>query len=438
MKKLINILILLFCGFAAFAQSEAQPEATDKRIVMHFALDVYDLDEEFGDNAEAFRNFTEFFTSLKNNKHITVTGVRINSFASPEGGRQYNDVITKNRTNSIYQYITESGVVDPELITSAHSGIDWVGLRKAVAASNMAYRDVILDIIDNEPEETWEYVRPTDRWLTMTTSRNKKLMDLRYGKPYMYMMDEIFPNLRRGSVVVSYVRSAESIAFAGELPVNRVENLCRDTTSESVPEVSVEPVVDVESYVKKPLFALKTNLLFDVATLANVELEVPIGKRWSIAGEWIFPWWTWDDGTSTSSRNRIQLLNANLEAKYWFGDRTDRQVLTGWFAGFYAGGGLYDFERNAKGYQGEFFIAAGLGGGYAHTINKSGTLRMEYSLGLGYLKTNYRYYEAQYDIDNKWHPVRQKTGNYTWFGPTQAKVSLVWLINYNSKKGGKL
>lgn len=110
--------------------------------------------------------------------------------------------------------------------------------------------------------------------------------------------------------------------------------------------------------------------------------------------------------------------------------------MTGWYAGLYAGGGLYDFEYEAKGYQGEFFIAAGIDAGFAHTINKSGTLRMEYSLGLGYLKTDYRYYESLYDIDSKWHPIRQQNGTYTWIGPTRARVSLVWLLNRKVEKGG--
>ncbi|WP_394369748.1 DUF3575 domain-containing protein, partial [Bacteroides propionicigenes] len=32
----------------------------------------------------------------------------------------------------------------------------------------------------------------------------------------------------------------------------------------------------------RPLFALKTNLLFDAALMPNIELELPIGKRWSL------------------------------------------------------------------------------------------------------------------------------------------------------------
>lgn len=180
--------------------------------------------------------------------------------------------------------------------------------------------------------------------------------------------------------------------------------------------------------------ALKTNLLFDAISAINIELEFPITNRWSIAGEWIFPWWTFDNGTPDSKRHRFQLLNFNLEGRYWLGNRTTYQPLTGYFGGFYAGAGLFDFEWERKGYQGEFFIAAGLSGGYAHTIAKN--LRLEYSLGIGYMKIRYNSYEAIYKNDQRWHAMRKEIGRQSWFGPTRAKVSLVWMINYPFRKGG--
>lgn len=181
----------------------------------------------------------------------------------------------------------------------------------------------------------------------------------------------------------------------------------------------------------KPLFALKTNLLFDAASALNVEVEVPIKNRWSVLGEWIFPWWTFDNDKSDSRRHRFQLLNFNLEGRYWLGNRDTHAPLTGYFGGLYAGAGLFDFEWDRKGYQGEFFIAAGVSGGYAHSIAKN--LRLEYSLGIGYMKIRYNSYEAIYKNDQRWHAMRKESGRQSWFGPTRAKVSLVWMIHYPFK-----
>lgn len=205
----------------------------------------------------------------------------------------------------------------------------------------------------------------------------------------------------------------------------------RDEKAKMVEEISVETI-------KRPLFALKTNLLFDMATALNIELEVPMSKRFSVAGEWMFPWWLWE-----KQQHCLQVLSGNLEFRYWLKPNFKKQhqpskeynPLTGWFVGVYGGGGLYDIEWNKKGYQGEFYIAAGVSGGYVQPLSRS--LSMEFSIGVGYLQTDYRRYESRFsNVDSKWHPIRQQNGSYTWVGPTKAKVSLIW-CPYFKKRGGR-
>ena len=180
---------------------------------------------------------------------------------------------------------------------------------------------------------------------------------------------------------------------------------------------------------RRPLLALKTNLLFDAALMPNVEIEVPVGKRWSVNGEYAFPWWQFDRG-----KYCMQVLMGGLEGRYWLGSRKsreDREVLTGHFLGLYAGGGKYDLQWGEKGYQGEFFIAAGVSYGWATRIARH--LHLEFNIGIGLLRTDYRHYHAR---DKYQTLLWQENGKYTWFGPTKAKISLVWLLNRRVKKGG--
>lgn len=172
----------------------------------------------------------------------------------------------------------------------------------------------------------------------------------------------------------------------------------------------------------RPLFALKTNLLYDAFTAINIEIEVPIGQRWSIAGEYIFPWWL-----STKKQRCLQSLSGYIEGRYWFGDRWQYRQLTGWFMGLYAGGGYYDVEWDKKGYQGEFIVPVAVSAGYAHIIGRN--LSMEYSIGMGYMRTRYSNYNSKNCPDGELRLIREKKGTYNWVGPTKVKVSLVWLIN---------
>ena len=200
----------------------------------------------------------------------------------------------------------------------------------------------------------------------------------------------------------------------------------------------IRPVADgydkpVDPERQKLLFALKSNALFWVAGAPNFGIEYPLGERWSICGDYIAPW-----TSSFGTGFYYQLLMVNAEARYWFGKREDRPVMTGWFAGASMGGGYYDFMLNnqKKGFQGEFYILASLSAGYSHSISSNDRVRLEYALGLGYLQTRYRRYTWD-QFDYMLEAPREQFWKTSIFGPTQAKVSLVWLLYVNRKGGGR-
>ncbi len=490
-NNIIGVVILLFLSVSASAQYSDKVE-------IYFEKGSSIIDTEHLINNKMLGELELKLNHFINDSTITISKIKVNSYTSPEGGVAFNKDLSLRRAKAIGDYINNLGLNIPmSLIEVNSNGIAWNELRELVSESDMPTKGLIIKIIDDVPEETWDKVS-TSRWLQLVDSRNKHLMDLKGGNPYRYMMDNIFPLLRRGSVVTIYfieegahiieepepelepeiepepaaekskpepaaeepetepeteieseiepepIAEESKSESAVEEPEPEPESIAEEPKPEPAaeeyePELVIEdvaPVVEEPEYdtIYKPLFALKTNLLYDAVTVLNAEIEVPIGKRWSIAGEWIFPWWTtcgssYNNWQTDSQRNTLQLLQGNLEVKYWFGDRTDRLPLTGWNAALGGGFGLYDFEYKTKGYQGEFYVIYTLSGGYAHTINKRGNLRLEYSLGFGYLQTNYDKYEEHLGIDNQWHTIRTAMGKFSWFGPTKAEVSLVWMLN---------
>lgn len=167
----------------------------------------------------------------------------------------------------------------------------------------------------------------------------------------------------------------------------------------------------------KVMVALKNNMIYDLALAPNVEVEFSTGKRWSLNTEYKCPWWL-------NSRNGFcyQLLSGGVEARLWLGNRKKRDCLTGHFLGVYAEGGVYDFQFDKdKGYRGNYYAASGLTYGYSHQLARH--LALEFSLGIGYLATEYRKYTT-YEGDLIW----TSSGRYHFMGPTKAKISLVWLI----------
>lgn len=277
---------------------------------------------------------------------------------------------------------------------------------------------------------TWKYIR--DHYLPMLRMEALIVVYVKPDAPQS-VLTRIHESLRGVNGIKVEITKPEKPIVTDTIIKHQVDTIVKQNIDTI--RITLPITQDSVKWIKEPLFAVKTNLLFDLASILNVEVEFPIGKRWSIAGEWIFPWWTIDNGKANSSRHRLQLLSANVDLKYWFGNRDKHKKLDGWFIGAYGGSGKYDFEYAKKGVQGEFCIFAGISGGYAHRISKN--FYMEYSLGVGYLRTDYRNYTAKWGYDNRWHPIFKEGGKYTWIGPTKAKISLGWIINYKRKcKGG--
>lgn len=191
-----------------------------------------------------------------------------------------------------------------------------------------------------------------------------------------------------------------------------------------------EKPVDTDK--KQLLFALKSNTLFWVAGAPNFGIEYPINEHWSVCGDYVAPW-----SSSFATGLYYQLMMINAEGRYWFGGKKDKPIMTGFFAGVNVGGGYYDFMLNnkKKGLQGEFYIMAGLSAGYSHSISSNDRVRLEYALGFGYMQTRYRKYHWD-DFDYVLDAPREQVWKTSIFGPTQAKVSVVWLLFIN-KKGGE-
>ena len=166
-------------------------------------------------------------------------------------------------------------------------------------------------------------------------------------------------------------------------------------------------------------------LFRSAATALNIGIDIPVKKKISIAGEWIFPYWK-----NRNSNLTFEILTGNLDLKYWCGNRENKAIMSGWFCDVYGGYGKYDIQPFSKnGRQGNFFNV-GIGTGYSQNINKN--LRLEYSFGLGYIRSNYNKYVMIEDTEYG----NIKVVSYPWkkfnqniLGISKLSISLIWIIN---------
>ncbi len=416
------MLTLLLFGPNLYGQTEHKV----KTVKIYFDQDSYVIDHNVMQNNESLIELSEYIDHVKSDTLTTVKQINLNSYTSPEGGRAYNKKLSERRTESIYNYLVNEKGLPDSLLTKQHSGIAWDQLKTLVLESELSSKNEIVAIIDNTPEETWRRINPTDPWLTLVDSRLKHLMNLERGAPYRYMYNELFPMLRSSSVVTLYIEIEVPIEpVVEELPAQEeVAIVEAPAVVEPEPEPEPEPVVEEESELdRKLLLAIKTNLIYDIVLTPNIELEIPIGERWSAHGEFMRGWWLKENTWCW------QIQSTGLEARYWFGDRSKRDQLSGWFAGVFGNTGICDFQFNeTSGVQSDFYYVAGLSAGYTAQLSKC--FNLEFSAGLGYMVNEYQKYWVEDDKTLIEDGPRMKMKSLM---PAKAKISLSWLI-FRTKK----
>lgn len=170
--------------------------------------------------------------------------------------------------------------------------------------------------------------------------------------------------------------------------------------------------------------ALKTNLLYDVLSAVNFSVEFPIGERFSIEVQDIFPWWNWGPH---GNKYAMQYLSVGPEFRWWFSRTDDRKYLTGHWVGLYAHAGKYDFQRDKDICRQNKFFSTGLSYGYSMPI--CSWLNMEFTVSVGYARMKFQHYQPSDDYENLYKD-KYNSGKMDYFGPTKLGVTLTLPIDF--------
>lgn len=417
-----TLFCLIFTGISASAQDTERTELY--KATVFYGFDRYSLDLDYRGNRASLESLDRQIEAIGREN---IDSVEVISYTSPQGVYEHNLLLARKRLSTIRTVMLKGHPELSDKMSFRSGGEAWTLLRSKIEEDQTLtpeQKQRAIKVIDadvNPGTKQWRMEQlPFYNHILMThyvELRNACAILVKYHTPEPETAE---PEPAKDTTVTISVPEPEPISEATQPEITEPE-----ITEPEPAETEIATVPEK----RKVVAAVKTNLLFDAATLVNLGVEFPIGEHFSIAGEAYFPWWQIKSHNITA-----QLIAGNLEGKYWFGNRTNRERLTGFFTGIYTGAGYYDFQFG-NGVQGEFFIMGGLSFGYAHKISEH--LRLEYSLGAGYINTTYREYEpakgTKYgDIKVIVYPWEEK--RLTGVLPTKASVSLVWTIG---KKGGK-
>ena len=144
---------------------------------------------DFMNNQTELRNIREMFNKVQNDKKLTITGIYIEGFASPEGPLKLNEQLSKSRAEALKKYLSVHEQIPANLYNVSFGGENWEGLEKALEASNTKEKTEFLNIIRNTSD---------------IARRKEEIKRVGGGAPYRTMLKELYPALRKVNCRIDY------------------------------------------------------------------------------------------------------------------------------------------------------------------------------------------------------------------------------------------
>lgn len=159
--------------------------------------------------SESVKDLQASLEEISANPRYTVTGTRIVSYASPEGGQEYNAKLSDKRAESaekVWGKVTNGMSADDVQVKSV--GQDWEGFQEAVQKSDIEDKDLILRVLSM-------YSDPA--------VRESEIRNM--SQVYKEISKDVFPELRRARFIADLDYRNYSDAELEEMSRNAIDML---------------------------------------------------------------------------------------------------------------------------------------------------------------------------------------------------------------------
>jgi len=198
-----------------FAYVEPKVEVVKSREIqaecfLDFEVNKINIRPEYMNNPRELAKIRVMIDDLKLDPSIKVNRLDIIGYASPEGTLATNKRLSEGRAMALRDYLASRYDFPRNQYHIIFGGENWDGLIDALETLDMDYKNEVLDIIQDIPIEK---------------GRETKLMQLRGGVPYRYLLKNVFPSLRVAICKVNYDIKNFNVDEAKEVIKKRPQNL---------------------------------------------------------------------------------------------------------------------------------------------------------------------------------------------------------------------
>lgn len=128
--------------------------------------------------------------TIRADKNVSITGITLHGYASPEGGYANNERLAKGRVEALRAYVQKLYDFPQDVMSTRSTPEDWEGLRRFVENSGMEKKGQVLEAMDQ-----------TDKTLDIKERRIARILG---AEAYAFLLKECYPALRHSDYTVAY------------------------------------------------------------------------------------------------------------------------------------------------------------------------------------------------------------------------------------------
>ena len=177
----------------AYAYVEPDPEPVKERhesgvARLNFHLDKYDIVPSLGNNRAELDSIRRTIDKVRDDADVTITSIELHGYASPDGNYYHNADLARNRIRALYLYLRDMYNLPDGLYRNNTTPEDWEGAIAQARKSDLIKKDEVLSIMESE----------------MHPDQKEAQLRLKTPADYRFLVDNVFPGLRRTEYTVNY------------------------------------------------------------------------------------------------------------------------------------------------------------------------------------------------------------------------------------------
>ena len=158
---------------------------------LQFRQDSYKILPGFKNNRAELDTVSSSIALVKKNTDVTITGIYVTGYASPEGSVAYNLILSENRAKALVDYIRTHDGISEDMLHVTWKGEDWEGFEEMLGRiKSLMGLDQIKDLIAAYPDDR-DYCE-------------LQFQKLEPKEIYQRLLAEIYPALRRNEYRIEY------------------------------------------------------------------------------------------------------------------------------------------------------------------------------------------------------------------------------------------